>query len=73
MSQENVEIVRRFMRLAPGNPDAVWDIFDGDVEWEIGDLAIPDFPNTSHGPDGVREFFRRWVGAFDDWGYEVED
>jgi ketosteroid isomerase-like protein len=73
MSQENVEIVRRFLRLAPENPDAAWDIFDSDVEWEIGDLGLPDFPRSSRGPDGVREFFRRWVGAFGNCGFEVEE
>ena len=41
--------------------------------WEVGALAIPDVPATSRGPGAVREFFRRWVGAFEDWAYEVEE
>ena len=73
MSQENVESVRRFLDQAAENPDAVWDIFDNNVEWELGALSIPDFAPTSHGPDGVREFFRRWLSAFDDWDFEVEE
>ncbi|HZA90235.1 MAG TPA: nuclear transport factor 2 family protein [Solirubrobacterales bacterium] len=73
MSQENVEVVRRFLDQAAETPDAVWDIFDESVEWEVGALGIPDFPPTSHSPDGVREFFRRWVGTFDDWGFDVEE
>ena len=75
MSQENVETVLSFIDQAHDNPDAVWDIFDPDVEWQLDPaaLAIPDFSPASHGPDGVREFFRRWVAAFDDWDYEVEE
>jgi ketosteroid isomerase-like protein len=73
MSQENVESVRRFLDQAAENPDAVWDIFDNNVEWELGALSIPDFAPTSHGPDRVREFFRRWLSAFDDWDFEVEE
>jgi ketosteroid isomerase-like protein len=75
MSEENVEIVQRFIDQARDNPDAVWSIFDEDVEWELDPtaLALPDFPPVSHGPDGVRDFFRRLVGAFEDWDYEVEE
>ena len=73
MSQENVEIVRRFLDGAHENPDAVWDIFDEGVVWEIGPLRVPDLPATSRGPDEVREFFRRWAGSFEDWGFEAEE
>ncbi|MCD6016742.1 MAG: hypothetical protein K0R88_2826 [Solirubrobacterales bacterium] len=38
-----------------------------------GGLAIPDVPATSRGPDGVRRFFRLWVGTFEGWAYEVEE
>ena len=72
MSQENVRVVRSFLDHAREDP-AAWDIFDEDVVWEVGALAIPDVPATSRGADGVREFFRRWVGAFEDWAYEVEE
>ena len=61
MSQENVEIVRRFLDRAHADPDRVWGIFDDSVVWEIGPLRIPDLPPTSHGPEQVREFFRRWA------------
>jgi ketosteroid isomerase-like protein len=75
MSEENVQIVRRFIDQARQTPEAVWDIFDEDVEWELdpGALALPDFPPVSRGPDEIREFFRRLVGAFEDWGYELEE
>jgi ketosteroid isomerase-like protein len=72
MSRDNVRSVRRFLDHAREDPD-VWDIFDEDVLWEVGALVIPDVPATSRGPDGVREFFRHWVGAFEGWAYEVEE
>ena len=73
MSQENVEIVRRFLDRAHADPDRVWGIFDEGVVWEIGPLRIPDLPPTSHGPEQVREFFRQWAGSFEDWDFEAEE
>jgi SnoaL-like domain len=73
MSQGNVEIVRRFLDRAHADPDRVWGIFDDSVVWEIGPLRIPDLPPTSHGPEQVREFFRRWAGSFEDWDFEAEE
>ncbi|MGI8460383.1 MAG: nuclear transport factor 2 family protein [Solirubrobacterales bacterium] len=74
MSEENVEIVMRYLDTAREDPDAVWGIFDDDVEWDLAGIpSAPDFPGISHGPDAVREFFRRWAGAFNDWGYETEE
>src|SRR5687767_15543497 len=73
MPDGNGEIVRRYLDLARNDPDAVWDIFAEDVEWETNELASPDFPAEARGPDAVREFFRRWIGAFEGWDYEVEE
>lgn len=73
MPDGNGEIVRRFLDQARDNPDAVWDLFAEDVEWETAELASPDFPRKAQGPEAVREFFRRWIGAFDDWGYEIDE
>ncbi len=74
MSKENVEIVRRFLERAQEEPDAVWDIFEDRAEWEVPDaVTAPDLAGVSRGPDGVRRWFSRWVGAFEDWNYEVEE
>jgi ketosteroid isomerase-like protein len=44
------------------------------VSWEFAALDLPDVGTTQfRGPAGVREFFRRWVGPFDEWGYEVRE
>ncbi|MGI9020792.1 MAG: nuclear transport factor 2 family protein [Solirubrobacterales bacterium] len=74
MSRENVDTVMLYLNQAATDPDAVWGIFADDVEWDLTGLpSAPDFPRLSRGPDAVREFFRRWAGAFDDWSYEVEE
>jgi ketosteroid isomerase-like protein len=72
MSRQNVELVRRVLREAQHNPPALWDVLDDEVVWEPGDLELPDArPAQWHGRAGVQAFFRRWIGPFDEWGYEV--
>ncbi|MEK6327564.1 MAG: nuclear transport factor 2 family protein [Actinomycetota bacterium] len=67
MSQENVEIVRRMHDQAHDDPEAFFDLLDDEVEWRESGATRPE-GGTYHGPDGVREFFRTWVGAFEGWG-----
>ncbi len=72
MSKENVELVAGVLHAARERPAALWEILDEDVVWEMGALEIPDLGGPVwHGPAAVREFFRRWVGPFDEWTYEV--
>lgn len=72
MSYENVEMIERMLDRARHNPAALFEMLDDEVRWEVGALNIPDVgPADWRGPAGVREFFRRWVGPFDEWGYEV--
>ena|SRR5215216_4632042 len=73
MSQENVELILRVLDQARHDPTALWNVLDDEVRWEVGTLDLPDSEGTWHGPAGVREFFRRWVGTFDEWSYEVGD
>jgi uncharacterized protein len=73
MSQENVALVLRVFGQGRDNPDVLFDVLDDDVQWDYGVLDIPDSAGIWHGPAGVREFFRRWVGAFEDWDFEFGD
>jgi ketosteroid isomerase-like protein len=67
-------MVERVLNEARDRPAALYEILDDEVLWDIGALDIPDAGTTQRrGPAGVREFFRRWVGPFDGWGYEVGD
>jgi ketosteroid isomerase-like protein len=71
MSRENVEILAEALASAETNPEALFAILDREVEWDY----VGAFPETAtyHGPDAVREFFRQWSGAFDDFGLEAEE
>jgi ketosteroid isomerase-like protein len=74
MSQQNVELVARVVDQAQHDPAVLWRLLDDDVIWELGDIEIPDAGATRwRGPAGVQDFFRRWTGSFDEWGYEVRD
>ena len=72
MSRENVEVVRRMLDQARQDPEVMFGMLADDVEWDTKDLELPG-PSTRFGPDGVRGFFRDWVGAFEAWGYEAEE
>ena len=72
MSEENIEIVRRMYEQANERPEALYEMLADDVHWDAsaaGQLEL----STVHGREAVVEFFRRWVGAFEDWGFEPEE
>ncbi len=71
MSQENVELIEGMLCDVQRNPSALYDILDVNVDWDTTGLNTPEAGTIHHGPDAVRDFFRRWVGAFDDWGFDV--
>jgi ketosteroid isomerase-like protein len=70
MSAENVERIARMLDRAQQEPELMYAVLAEDIEWDVRDLQLPG-PAIYHGHDGVREFFREWVGAFDEWGYEI--
>ena len=70
--RENIEVVRRMLDEVQERPEALYEILDEDVEWETGDFGLPS-PATGRGPETIRAFFRSWIGAFEDWGFEVEE
>jgi uncharacterized protein len=71
MSQENVNLVVGAVEAGRQDPEAFFFILDPEVEWDVSE-RFPD-ARTYHGPEGVREFYRRWIGTFDDFGYEIEE
>jgi ketosteroid isomerase-like protein len=72
MSQENVEIVRRMYEESKARPEALFEFLDEDIDWETTGLDVPGTAQ-GRGPETVRSFFRSWVGAFEEWGYEAEE
>ena len=73
MSRENVKVIMRAFAAARDDPEEFFGILDENVEWDVSCYALPGFADTYYGPDGVREFFRTWIGAFADWGYEADE
>jgi ketosteroid isomerase-like protein len=81
MSQENVELVRRLLEMfARRDHEAVFAFYDPDIEWNaetsVGSVApggMDDLSGVYHGHDGVRTYWRRWLQAWKDLEFEVQD
>ena len=76
MSQENVEIVRELLdAFARRDHEIAFAYYDEAIEWDATDTAesIPDLAGIYHGHDGVRTYWRRWLSAWSDIRFEVED
>ena len=72
MSREDLDRLRSAWEAAPEEPQAFLALFDEKVEWDMTTGPFPEREKV-YGPDAVREFFEKWSGAFDDWGYEPEE
>ena len=64
MSQENVEIVQRLVAAVQrGDLPVVMAAYDAEVELDQSHMVDG---GVFHGHDGVRAFFRRWFGTWDE-------
>jgi ketosteroid isomerase-like protein len=57
---------------ATEDPEPFYGMLAPDVEWDISDSDSP-MAGVYHGREAVRDFYRRWTGAFSDWTSEIED
>jgi ketosteroid isomerase-like protein len=77
MSEENVELVRRLLEMfANREHEAVFAFYDPDIEWDASRLrsgGLDDLVGVYHGHDGVRTYWRRWLSAWSDLDFELED
>jgi ketosteroid isomerase-like protein len=72
MSQENVEVVRRMLdAFNSGDFEASLAFLDENVEWH----DPPDVPGAAvhRGPEEVRSWFARWLGAWEVYTAEAEE
>jgi uncharacterized protein len=70
MSQENVEIVRAvYEAWTRGDYEAVFERFNPEVEW----FPPPDISSSGQrrGHKGIRRSMAGWVGAWDDFHFEL--
>jgi ketosteroid isomerase-like protein len=70
MAPENVEIVKGLMEAAErGDSDTAMEAFDPAVE--LDQTRFPD-GGTYRGRDGVREFYDKWFGTWDELRIESQ-
>jgi ketosteroid isomerase-like protein len=69
MGEGNVEALSEAMASARERPDAFLDLLDEEVIWDLGDFPGGRF----QGREQVREFIRQWIGAFEEWNFEVRE
>jgi len=77
MSQENVELVRRLLDMfASRDHEEVFAFYAPDIEWDatrISARGFSDLAGVYHGHEGVRTYWRRWLQAWKDLEFEVQD
>jgi ketosteroid isomerase-like protein len=77
MSQENVELVRRLLEMfARREHEAVFAFYAPDIEWDATHadaFGFSDLTGVYRGHEGVRTYWRRWLQAWKDLEFEVED
>ena len=71
MSQENVEIVGHHLEaFLSGDNETALSYYDPEVEFDA--TARPE-GQVYRGHEGVAEAMRVWVGAWEDWKFEVQE
>jgi ketosteroid isomerase-like protein len=77
MSEENVELVRRLLEMfAKREHEAVFAFYAPDIEWDARNfnaLGFTDLEGVYRGHEGVRTYWRRWLQAWKDLDFEVQD
>jgi ketosteroid isomerase-like protein len=72
MSQENVEIVRALAEAFQHRQhERAFDFYDAEIEWDAS--RAPTDAGVYYGHEGVRTYWRRWLSAWSDLQFEIED
>ena len=73
MSEENVELVRRyFPAYEQGGLDAWAEFWHPDISWRAAEGALDDI-GVFHGHDAMRRYYGEWEETFDEVSIEVEE
>lgn len=76
MPTESVEVVERMVEaFRRGDFDGAMACIAPDVVWDPAtpDAALVDSQSQPLGQEGVRDFFRRWLGTWQDYSYEQRE
>ena len=69
---DNVAVVQSlYDAFRSGDNVTPFEIYDRDVVWRVNALDMPDIADVYYGHDGVREFWRRWLSAWEAIEFEV--
>jgi uncharacterized protein len=71
VSEENVEIVRRFFDHFNATGEFLWDAIAPEVEWVIDPMAL--LAGTYRGHEGVKMFLARIEEGFDQMRIEINN
>ena len=72
MSQADVEIVKEFTQRFAAGVHVTDDYFDPEIVWDTSASGLPS-AGVYHGREGVRRFFRDWLGPWIDYEIEARD
>jgi hypothetical protein len=73
MSPDYVELIRAaFENFLANKSDFGGELLAPDVEWDATDAGILDISRVYHGPEGVADFWREWLGAWETVQFEYE-
>jgi ketosteroid isomerase-like protein len=73
MSQENVERLRlTHEAFLAGKSEFGVELLDPDVEWDVSEGPAFDIRGIYRGVEGVRQFWRGWLAAWETIQFEYE-
>ena len=73
MSQKNVEGLRAaFEHFLAGRSDFGVGLLDREVEWDASEVPAPDIREVYRGIEGVQQFWRDWLAAWETVQFEYE-
>jgi ketosteroid isomerase-like protein len=73
MSEENLELVRRYLAAYDsGGLDVSAEFWHPEIEWRAVEGYIDDV-GVIRGPDGMRQYYRQWEETFDAGRTEIEE
>src|SRR4249920_2221700 len=73
MSQENVELLRgAFDEFLAGERDFGAELIHPDVLWDASEMDLLDSSGVYRGPEGVPEFLRAWLFAWESGEFEFQ-
>ncbi len=66
MSRENVELVLGLYRAVErGDYQTPFEAWHERAVWDMTRFELPDLAKVYHGHDGIREFWRSWLAAWE--------